>query len=40
LRSSGFATSSDRTVSQEGTVDWSRFWLEGEEDADPTKAEQ
>lgn len=30
----------DRMVSQEGTVDWIRFWLKGEEDANPTKAQQ
>src|SRR5260370_41825102 len=29
-----------RLVSQGGTVDWFRFWLKGEEDPDPTKAEQ
>jgi hypothetical protein len=30
----------DRMVSQQGNVDWFCFWLEGEEDPDPTKAEQ
>ncbi len=30
----------ERMVSQGGTVDWFRFWLKGEEDPDPTKAEQ
>jgi len=30
----------DRMVSQEGSVDWLRFWLKGEEDTDPTKAQQ
>jgi hypothetical protein len=29
-----------RLVSQRGTVEWFRFWLKGEEDPDPTKAEQ
>lgn len=29
-----------RMVSQQGTVDWMRFWLKNEEDADPAKAEQ
>ena len=27
-------------VSQQGAVDWFRFWLKGEEDLDPAKAEQ
>jgi hypothetical protein len=27
-------------ASQGGTVDWFRFWLQGEEDPDPAKAEQ
>ena len=27
-------------ISQGGTVDWFRFWLKGEEDLDPAKAEQ
>jgi len=27
-------------VSQQGNVDWFCFWLKGEEDPDPTKAEQ
>lgn len=30
----------DRMVSQEGNEDWFRFWLKGEEDSDPAKAEQ
>ena len=30
----------DRMVSQEGNVDWFCFWLKGEEDPDPAKAEQ
>lgn len=30
----------DRMISQEGNVDWFRFWLKGEEDPDPAKAEQ
>jgi hypothetical protein len=30
----------DRMVSQQSTVDWFRFWLKGEEDASPEKAEQ
>jgi len=30
----------DRLVSQQGTVDWFDFWLNGREDRDPTKAEQ
>ena len=30
----------DRMVSQEGSVDWFCFWLKGEEDPDPAKAEQ
>jgi dipeptidyl aminopeptidase/acylaminoacyl peptidase len=29
-----------RMASQGGTVDWFRFWLEGEEDPDPAKATQ
>ncbi len=29
-----------RLTSQQGAVDWWRFWLQGEEDADPTKAER
>jgi hypothetical protein len=29
-----------RLASQGGTVDWFRFWLKGEEDPDPAKAEQ
>ncbi len=30
----------DRLISQEGTLDWFRFWLKGEEDPDPAKADQ
>ncbi len=30
----------DRMISQQGNVDWFRFWLKGEEDSDPAKAEQ
>lgn len=30
----------DRMASQQGNVDWFRFWLQGEEDADPTKKSQ
>jgi dipeptidyl aminopeptidase/acylaminoacyl peptidase len=30
----------DRLVSQQGNVDWFRFWLKDEEDPDPVKAEQ
>ncbi len=30
----------NRLVSQAGTVDWFRFWLQGEEDPDPAKREQ
>jgi hypothetical protein len=30
----------DRLVSQEGNVDWFSFWLKGEENSDPAKAEQ
>jgi hypothetical protein len=30
----------DRMISQQGNVDWFCFWLKGEEDPDPTKAEQ
>ncbi len=29
-----------RLASQQGNVDWFSFWLKGEEDADPAKAEQ
>lgn len=29
-----------RLASQGGTVDWMRFWLQGYEDSDPSKAEQ
>jgi hypothetical protein len=27
-------------ISQQGSVDWFRFWLKGDEDRDPAKAEQ
>jgi hypothetical protein len=30
----------ERTISQGGTIDWFRFWLKGEEDPDPDKAQQ
>jgi hypothetical protein len=30
----------ERMISQQGDVDWFCFWLEGEEDLDPAKAEQ
>ena len=30
----------ERMISQGGTVDWFRFWLKGEEDPDPHKAQQ
>jgi hypothetical protein len=30
----------DRMISQQGNVDWFCFWLKGEEDPDPSKAEQ
>jgi dipeptidyl aminopeptidase/acylaminoacyl peptidase len=30
----------DRMVSQQGNVDWFSFWLKGEEDLDPQKAQQ
>lgn len=30
----------ERMTSQQGNVDWYRFWLKGEEDSDPAKAEQ
>jgi dipeptidyl aminopeptidase/acylaminoacyl peptidase len=30
----------ERMASQQGNVDWFRFWLKGEEDPDPTKAGQ
>jgi len=30
----------DRMASQQGTVDWFCFWLKGEEDPDPTKADE
>ncbi len=30
----------ERMISQQGNVDWFSFWLKGEEDPDPTKAEQ
>ena len=31
---------SERMASQQGSVDWFRFWLLGEEDSDPTKKQQ
>jgi hypothetical protein len=30
----------ERLATQQGLVDWFRFWLQGEEDPDPAKAEQ
>ncbi len=30
----------ERLTSQQGAVDWYRFWLKGEEDSDPAKAAQ
>jgi len=30
----------ERMTSQQGAVDWLSFWLKGEEDPDPAKAEQ
>lgn len=30
----------ERLLSQQGAVDWYRFWLKGEEDSDPAKAER
>jgi dipeptidyl aminopeptidase/acylaminoacyl peptidase len=30
----------DRIVAQQGNTDWFRFWLKGEEDLDPVKADQ
>lgn len=30
----------ERLASQQGNVDWYRFWLKGEEDSDPAKTEQ
>jgi len=30
----------ERMASQQGNVDWFRFWLKGEEDTDPAKAKQ
>jgi len=30
----------EQMVSEQGDVDWFCFWLRGEEDADPAKAEQ
>ena len=30
----------DRMISQQGNVDWYCFWIKGEEDPDPAKAEQ
>ena len=29
-----------RYASQQGSVDWFRFWLQGYEDPDPSKADQ
>jgi dipeptidyl aminopeptidase/acylaminoacyl peptidase len=31
---------SDRMISQQGSVDWFSFWLNGEQDSDPQKANQ
>ncbi len=31
---------SDLVQSQQGDVDWFRFWLQGYEDTDPAKADQ
>jgi hypothetical protein len=30
----------ERLASQQGNVDWFRFWLKGEEDSDPSKRDQ
>jgi hypothetical protein len=30
----------DRMISQQGNVEWFCFWLKGEEDSNPAKAEQ
>ena len=30
----------ERLTSQQGVVDWWRFWLQGYEDPDPAKADQ
>ena len=30
----------NRIISQQGNVDWFRFWLKGDEDANPAKADQ
>jgi hypothetical protein len=30
----------ERLESQQGNVDWLRFWLKGEEDVDPAKRAQ
>jgi len=30
----------ERMISQEGSVDWFAFWLQGYEDPDPAKREQ
>jgi hypothetical protein len=30
----------ERLTSQQGNVDWFCFWLKGEEDSDPAKADQ
>ncbi len=35
-----FTNPASRLISQGSTVDWFRFWLKGEEDPDPTKADQ
>jgi dipeptidyl aminopeptidase/acylaminoacyl peptidase len=35
-----FTNPAERLISQGNTVDWFRFWLKGEEDTDPAKAEQ
>jgi hypothetical protein len=33
-------TPQERFASEQGNVDWFTFWLKGDEDPDPTKAEQ
>jgi hypothetical protein len=30
----------ERLASEQGNVDWFRFWLKGEEDPDPSKTDQ
>jgi hypothetical protein len=35
-----FTNPADWLISQGDTLDWIRFWLKGEEDPDPAKAEQ